>query len=253
MARSQQKLDEALNLKKYPAKQKMHEEVIVFVHFFDGSPKLLQRHIDLVNQLGFDAYAYQVAFHLKERRLHDFLPKANLKRLGLKNFWSKDLQHILDQIPGKKILYAFSNPASAAFEVAKNKNNQVCAVVCDSGPFFDLLRCSRNLIKDYFDVKNPLLNIPGAIAGTIALAPLHENYLNADLAALPKDFPVLSIRGWKDNLVPAKSIEKVFEKHQHLDLEVLNLPEAGHLNGLKDFPDVYKPVVENFLLKVCRD
>ncbi len=27
----------------------------------------------------------------------------------------------------------------------------------------------------------------------------------------------------------------------------LSLPEAGHLNGLRDFPSEYKPAVEDFL------
>jgi hypothetical protein len=39
-------------------------------------------------------------------------------------------------------------------------------------------------------------------------------------------------------------IDKVFEKHHQLDWQKLNLPLAEHFNGLKDFPNEYKPGVE---------
>jgi len=245
MARNTRELKDALAIQKYSAAEKKYAETIVFVHFFDGSPQLIKRHIQFVNDLGYDAYAYQVSFHIKNRPVKDFLPQH--KRLGFKNFWTKDLERVLEQVEGAKIIYAFSNPASAAFEAAAKGKYNIKAIICDSGPFFDLFKCSRNLIREYFKVKNPLLNIPSSIGLATVLAPLHETYINKDLASLPKNFPILSIRGWQDQLVPKDAIEKVFAKHSHLDLEVLNLPDAGHVNGLKDFADDYKPVVTDFL------
>ena len=249
MARTSKKLMDAIGFKKYPASEKKFAEAILFVHFFDGSPLLIKRHIDFVNSLGFDAYAYQVAFHLTKRGLKDLIPGR--MRLGFKSLWTKDVMAALDQIQGKKIIYAFSNPASSAIEAMakhfKNGKNDVVAMVCDSGPFVDMLKCSYNLGKHYYDLKNPLVNLPASVAMSLLLSPFHEKYLHSDLNTFPEDYPILSVRGWKDELVPVKSIEKVFAPHSQLDLQSLVLPEAGHLNGLKDFADKYKPAVSGFL------
>lgn len=249
MARTNKKLEKALNFQFHPASDKTYQEAIVFVHFFDGSPKQIGKHIELVNKLGYDAYSYQVAFHLQSRSPLDIFNKN--KRIGLRNIWSKDLEYILSKIKGDKILYAFSNPSSAAIEVTANQHTKgkadIKAIVCDSGPFMNQYTCSYNLIKDYYKIKSPLISLPSAIAISLALSPFHESYLEEDLKKLPKNFPILSIRGWKDKLVPLRAIEKVFEKQEHLDLEVLNLTDADHLNGLKDFADLYVPKVKRFL------
>ena len=75
----------------------------------------------------------------------------------------------------------------------------------------------------------------------------HESSLHHDLNLLPENFPILSIRGWKDRMVPLKAIEGAFEGHDQLGLEILSLPGAGHLKGLKDFPGEYIPRVTKFL------
>lgn len=248
MARTSKKLED-IGFRKYPASEKKYSEAVLFVHFFDGSPMLIKRHIDFVNSLGFDAYAFQVAFHLTKRSVFDAIPGR--MRLGLKSLWTKDIETSLAEIPGKKIIYAFSNPASSAIEVVakqfKNGKKDVTAMICDSGPFVDMLKCSYNLGKHYYNIKNPLINFPASIAMSLMLSPFHEKNLHADLNTFPEDYPILSIRGWKDELVPVKSIEKVFAPHQQLDLQSLVLPEAGHLNGLKDFSEKYKPAVSGFL------
>ncbi|MCB0347543.1 MAG: hypothetical protein KDD37_01845 [Bdellovibrionales bacterium] len=249
MARSNKKLSDLIGLRKYPASEKKFSEAVLFVHFFDGSPLLIKRHIDYVNSLGYDAYAYQVGFHLSKRSPIDLV--RSRMRLGLKSLWTKDVTAALDEIPGNKIIYAFSNPASAAIEAMAQRFNagkrDVVTILCDSGPFVDMLKCSYNLGKHYYKIKNPLLNLPASIAMTAILSPFHEKNLHADLKVFPNDYPILSIRGWKDELVPVKSIENVFKPHHQIDLQSLVLPEAGHLNGLKDFGDKYRPVVKSFL------
>ena len=253
LARTNKKLENALKYRRHPAPNKKYKEPIVFVHFFDGSPALIKKHIDLVNEFGFDAYSYQVSFHLTKRRPLDFLPHNN--RLGLKNLWTIDLLNILKKIDGPKILYSFSNPASSAIEVTskffKEGSKEIKAIICDSGPFVDLFKCSRNLSTHYLKIKNPLANLSSSLFMTFGLSPNHSANLHKDLASLPENFPILSIRGWKDELVPVKSIEKVFEPHKHIDLDTLILPEAGHLNGLKDFSSAYIPKVDLFLKKVA--
>jgi hypothetical protein len=79
----------------------------------------------------------------------------------------------------------------------------------------------------------------------------HEKEITQHLKALPKHFPILSIRGWQDQLVPPSAIEKAFAGHDQIDLEILNLPQGDHMDGLKNFPEAYKPRVEEFLKNVA--
>jgi hypothetical protein len=47
-------------------------------------------------------------------------------------------------------------------------------------------------------------------------------------------------------------IDKVFEPHGQIDWQKLSLPQAGHLNGLKDFREEYAPVVAQFLKEISK-
>jgi hypothetical protein len=65
--------------------------------------------------------------------------------------------------------------------------------------------------------------------------------------SLPDGFPVLSIRAWQDALVPIAAIDQFFELQNHLSLEILSLPEADHLQGLKEYSEDYQPRLMKFL------
>jgi pimeloyl-ACP methyl ester carboxylesterase len=235
------------NLRKY-------RETIIFVPFFGGTKLQLQRHIQFVNALGFDAVAFE--FSYDDRFLFKRPPlSTRAGKLGLKHQWADEVEDILNSVLGAKIIYAFSNPSSSAIEAlvrrpqryGKTQNcRDVRALICDSGPFVHLLSCSFRLMKYDRHVLLPI-RLPAAALSALLWAPDHEASLHRDLSELPPKFPILSIRGWKDKLVPIKAIEDAFVGHDQLQLEVLGLPEAGHLEGLKAFPEEYKPRVERFL------
>jgi pimeloyl-ACP methyl ester carboxylesterase len=154
---------------------------------------------------------------------------------------------------GKKILFAFSNPAAAAADaIVRTEAKDILALVTDSGPFVQMARCSWNLLHVHYKVKLFPFGVP-ATAGLAALWGLtHSKDLQSDLLKLPANFPVLSIRGWEDPLVPVTAIDEAYAPAKnHLHYETLALPKGGHLNGLKDFPDEYKDKVSRFLIKVC--
>ena len=75
---------------------------------------------------------------------------------------------------------------------------------------------------------------------------LHKD-IPEDLKKLPQDFPVLSIRGWKDQLISPSHIDKIFESAKNLNWRKLSLPEATHLTGLRDFPLEYEAGLVDFL------
>jgi hypothetical protein len=76
----------------------------LFVPFFGAHRGALQRHIEYVNELGFDCYAVK----LKD----SFLPKFDFYftsdlRFGKKHVWTEQIESALNQISGSKIVFAF--------------------------------------------------------------------------------------------------------------------------------------------------
>lgn len=232
-----------------PAQNKLYKDTIVFVPFFFGKKENMKRHVEYVNELGFDAAIFTLTAD----------PKYVLKKIpydselgwGLKHLWTREISEVLDRTSGRKILYTFSNPTSSALEAIQiRKAFDITALICDGGPFYNLVQCNWN----YFTHEYPISFLPKKILANIIArsiwTPQHEAELFRDLSSLPKDFPVLSIRGWKDPLVPPSAIEKAFKPHSQLDLSVLNIPDGKHMDGLKLFSDLYKEKVTAFLYSV---
>jgi hypothetical protein len=124
------------------------------------------------------------------------------------------------------------------------------ALICDSGPTANFVDSAYKL----YTHARPIKFLPLRLAATPVLAlgwssSLHKD-IKIDLQKLPEGFPVLSIRGWKDPLIAAADIDKLFEPCTNLVWQKLSLPEAGHLTGLRDFPGEYKPAVTDFLGQV---
>ena len=67
------------------------------------------------------------------------------------------------------------------------------------------------------------------------------------MSAFPSEIPVLSVRSGADELVPEPSIDKAFSANLALRPRKLVIPGAGHLDGLKKHPELYKMHVGEFL------
>lgn len=227
---------------------KKYSETIVFVPFFFGKKQNMKRHAEFMAELGYDSVIFNLTY-----KWYSVLPKLkNSLKLGwgVKHLWAQEITKILDSIAGDKIIYSFSNPSAAALEAIHMRNaKDIKALICDGGPFYDLLKCNWN----FFTHEKPKKGLKrlgwNAYARGIWTID-HEKEIARDFEALPKNFPILSIRGWLDPLVPTSAIEKAFQGHNHLDLEILNLPEGQHLDGLKNFPETYKPRVADFLSSI---
>lgn len=229
------------------ARNKKFEELVFFVHFFDGSKKQLLRHIRLVNELGFDAFA----FHLQGNH-QDLtslkIPVSAKNKFGLKHVYADQIEHLLNELPGQKIIYSFSNPSASAIEaMARRQCSDIAGLICDSGPTAEFLPSAFKLYTHEFKIKSFALRTLLAPVLSAAWSPHFHKDLHRDLATFPEGFRVLSIRGWKDLLIPPEHIDAVFEPHNNLNWSKLSLPEAGHLTGLRDFKQEYAPVVKSFL------
>ena len=233
------------------AREKKFEELIFFVHFFEGSKKQLLRHIKLVNSWGFDAFAFQLrGDHTDLRSLK--LPISAKGGFGLKHIYADQIETLLNLIPGQKIIFSFSNPSASAIEAMARRNcSDTLALVCDSGPSGRFLPSAYNLYTHEYKIRPLPLRLALTPILSLSWSPLLHKDLHKDLATFPAGFRILSIRGWKDVLIPPQHIDEVFEPHTQLDWSKLSLPEAGHLTGLRDFKAEYAPSLEKFLKRVA--
>ncbi|MCB0394168.1 MAG: alpha/beta hydrolase [Bdellovibrionales bacterium] len=249
MARSRQETLRDLpgNATYHHASEKKYDPLVVFVHFFGGSQKHLFRHIRLISEIGFDC----VTFDLSDHRWR--VPLSKIKRFGIEHVWADEVREVLAHFSDRPlILFTFSNPSASAMEAMTKPKvyKNILGMICDGGPFMDLLRCSWNLCKEEFKINNRGVRTIATGGMFLLWSPLHEKYLNESLSKIPNGFPILSIRAWKDKLVPVTSIDKVFEGHKNIDLEVLDIPNAEHLTGLRDSPESYHDRIESFLTRL---
>lgn len=232
----------------FKAGEKKSEHLIFFAHFFQGHKKALKRHVELANELGYDAYVFNLKDSLKE---HQFVPYSHVsKKFGMKHALADQIEEHLDLLQNydTKIIFAFSNVAGSAIEaMARRKSKDVIALVCDSGPGASFMYSSYKLIEHQMNVKSLPLKIIGTPMVMLGWSKDFHTDISKHLQQLPNGFPILSIRGWKDKLISPNHIDQIFEPAKNINWRKLALPEAGHLNGLRDFPSEYRSGLEDFL------
>lgn len=251
----------------FKSKNKKFEETVLFVPFFNASQRELARHVKLVNDLGFDCVLFDLH---KTPAILDFsqglwtplkkwrelqetlkLPISSQMKFGLKHVYADQIENLLNLVPGKKIIYAFSNPGGAAIEaLARRQCVDVQGAIFDSGPSGKFVESFLNLCKFEWKIEFFPLRYVMAPLLSYAWSPHLHHDITKHLDKFPKGFKILSVRGWKDRLIPPNHIDVIFEAHPELDWRKLSLPEAGHLLGLRDFREDYAPVVEKFLYEI---
>lgn len=224
---------------------KKFSETVILVPFFGAKKKSLRRHVQFLHELGYDCVIFELNDHWQDMYKHIFSAEMEF---GLKHVWTDQIEQILNEVPGRKIVFSFSNPSASAIEaIARRHANDIAGLICDSGPSANL----RASMVNYFTYEEPIKLFPlKALASALTAFAWHPKFqqtIHEDLAKFPEHFRVLSIRGWKDKLITPDMIDKVFEPHGQIDWQKLSLPQAGHLLGLKDFHDEYSPTVTQFL------
>jgi hypothetical protein len=232
----------------FKASKKKSEHLIFFAHFFKGHKKVLRRHIELVNELGYDAYVFNLRDELDD---HYFLPYSYVsEKFGMKHALADQIEDHLNLLPEykTKIVYAFSNIGGCAIEaMARRQQQDVIALICDSGPGASFIYSSYKLVQEQYKVKFLPLKVLATPLVMFGWSKDLQKDIPEDLKKLPEGFPVLSIRGWKDKLISPGHIDKIFEPCKNIHWVKLALPDAGHLDGLKLCPSEYKAGVVNFL------
>lgn len=238
-----------LDAELFPSEKQRYKETVVIVPFFGSQKAQLQRHIGLFNDLGFNVVTYDQSFTSLT-----ILPQimSSSQGLGFKHVWGDQIEGLLNAITGDKIIFAMSNPASGAIEaIGRRHGIDIKGLICDGGPTARFFKSIVNYLKTEEPLPTQVLRFGVAGLMTALWSPDFSKTLERDLKRFPKDFPILSIRGWKDHLIAPNHIDMVFEPHPHLQWQKLSLPEADHLNGLRDYPDDYRPAVRAFLEQVA--
>lgn len=235
----------------FKSSKKTHAALVFFVHFYNGHKKALLRHVRFINQLGYDAYVFNIQDKMKQ---HQMVPYSYIShKFGLKHAIADQIEQHLDLLSDykEKIMFAFSNVSGCAIEVmARRPDLHFKGLICDSGPTMDFVKSAYKLYTYAEPIRLlPLKWIATPLFAAVWSKDVHKDILD-DLQKLREGFPVLSIRGWKDKLISPAGIDKVFEPCKNLVWQKLSLPEAEHLTGLRDFPHEYKPVVEDFLNQI---
>lgn len=236
---------------------KKFQETIVFVHHFGGNKHTTLRHQDLVLKLGFDC----VSFDLYQS--HDAKKITSAQRIKRqidhlrtlhKSFvttWVQELDAVLDQIEGPKILYTFSSPSSsAAGVIGYKKRKDIKAWICDGGPFLRIWECFRNYAIMETDTTNVFVSNIFTTMGFLLFGGIgFDQKMKKWLKDFPEKFPILSLRADHDELVPANAIQEFFNLSSGLNPQVVHLPNTGHLQGIKTDKALYESKVTEFLQK----
>lgn len=225
-----------------------YAETILMVPFFGGTKQSLKRHCDFLNSLGYNCVVFNLKCEINN--LAD-LPISSEFVFGLKSVWADQIEKMLNSIPGRKIVFSFSNPSAGAIEaIGRRSASDIAGLICDGGPSAEPFIS----IYNYFKKEKPQQLLPVRLLltalSTLSVGPKFVEDIHIDLKQLPNQFRILSIRGWKDPLITPVQIDKIFEPHLQIDWRKLSLPEGDHLNGLKDFFEEYSTQVQKFLTEI---
>ena len=223
------------------AKRRPH---IIFVHNYGGSEQTSWRHVKLIQELGYNSVTFSLSNHGENPRWA--LPWNEMVH------WGNEIQRVLDQVKAKeKILFCFSGPAASGLYALTHNGGRkdVVGYICDSGPFVDAWSCTRRMISEVKGIHNPFLRELDLVSMMVRWGFHHDSNLKASVRELfDKDskFPILSIRGTEDQIIPVENIDAVFKPFKFQNLTILLL-KSGHLTALKDHPEEYRQAVKKFI------
>lgn len=236
---------------------KRFHEVIVFIHHFGGHKHSTKRHQEMVLKAGYDCVTFNLYYHSQEKlspreRLSNLLEHFLSGRRNLFEQWVKQLDLILDQIPGDKVIYSLSSPSTAAVgSIGLRQRKDVKAWICDGGPFLDLWKCFWNYNR--YESKLTHL-VPLTLFNTLGFLMFggltYRAKMRRWLLRFPKDFPILNLRAAQDQLVPPSAIQKFFSLSNQLSPEVHVFSHSDHLSAIKTERETYEKTVLTFLQKI---
>jgi pimeloyl-ACP methyl ester carboxylesterase len=228
----------------YITKGGTKKSTVVFVHNMWGNHRILSRHVQLFESLGYNCATFNLYRASTIAEAHPFGWRGYLKFMH--QCWVEQIEDVLDSIDDSKIIYAMSGPALAAL-IATSGRKDITHFICDSGPFKEIWTCTYRLFTQIWPVPTALLRALATTGAVFLWGPQAFYRSQTALSHWNPQTPILSIRGGQDPLIFDQNIEGVFKNHSHLNLTIWRLPEAHHLDGLKLDPDLFRTKIVEFL------
>lgn len=218
---------------------------MILIHHMWGSHRTVQRHVKYLNSIGYDCISFDLILGTENFEIQ-FHPLLRYLYMGVFYIWMRQIRIVLDEIPGDKIVYSFSGSSMSAIW-AIDKRTDILKLICDGGPSHDYYHSSRNMFRLETGIRNNWLNSLSAFLGSSMWGIRPNPKLHEVLDTWNPNVPILSIRGTDDNIVSIEHINQVFTPHPRLPLTIVEIKGGRHLNGLRDFPDIYTQEVFRFL------
>ncbi len=224
--------------------------VIALIHNFGGTEEHFLKHVQYLNQLGFDAVTFDLSWHKNGDRVIFFR--------RIRKAWSKEIKTALTEILQKRdiIVFTFSGLGACTFdavaELLPRHRDKIKSLIFDSGPFDEYSTCVDRMLEYYYGIKTKWLR--SALTKLLVFAWDPENSQTtrqkiAEILKLKPELPVLSIEGARDKIVPIAFIQNCFEMirntSQHFTQVIFEL--GGHLTSFKEEPAKYKATLRKFL------
>ena len=207
-------------------------QTVVLIHNMWGNHRILHRHVQLFNELGFNC----VTFNLyRASSIKDPLPFGIFGFLKYFQFmhqvWVEQVQDVLDSVEGQKIIFAMSGPSIAGI-IAGSQRTDVTHLICDSGPFKEIWQCTYRLLTQIWYIPTAPLRALFTTVSVLLWGPTAFRRSQRALRHWNKNVPILSIRGTLDPLVFPKNIDGIFKDHSDLNMKVWTItnahPSGGH-------------------------
>jgi hypothetical protein len=228
---------------------KKFKELLFVVPFFGATRAQLKRHLNFFDEIGFDVVLINISNQPKDMLQKLFVTKYGP---GLIHTWRFEIESALNQFHQDKLVYSFSNPCLAALmAISERSKNDIKGLVCDSGPAGDFQESAKGLASYYFKINFYLFKLAFSLASVPIFYGGRENQIHDFMKKIPSHIPILSLRGWKDQLISPDSIDKIFNSHPNLNWTKLSFPTVGHLEALKLEPEKYKKEIGAFLKNLC--
>lgn len=228
--------------------------LVIFVHHYGGNMHTTKRHSRLVNKLGYDSFRFNLPYNPLLTKTPAYKVALFLTMqlsFGLEKLWGQAILKVIQHFKHRKIVvYSLSSPSFGVIHALYKLNTEprILAWICDGGPFFNLWKSFDNYFSVIDRVPNKVLRAAISTSSYwLWRGPFLKPIVKNKLKQFRQNFPILSIRAHQDLLVPPESIAAVFEGHKNLNLQVLDLNESGHLDGIKLQSKLYRESVEIFL------
>lgn len=227
--------------------KKKFEEIIIFTHHYGGNKKHSRRHIQFVNQLGFQAFS----FNLYPQPFQGSIQL--IKKIGfssIRSKWEKQLQTIFSIVKGKKIVFSFSFSCNLTASMS-HQYPDIKALIFDGGPFARPIHNPWLYLSHQEVVSNPVLRALAIIPWNIFFNFFLLKFkIHQSLKKLPKKFPILSLQAMDDMLVPPEIISELLSPHKyHLDITKAKLKGVQHIQGIKTQREMYLNILKKFLIQ----